>query len=65
MKVNDITINDDGESVNVMSTYSAKEIQLMLQFAVTMAASIGLGAHKKYQDELAEDFDDMNPGLND
>jgi hypothetical protein len=60
-------LNDDG-SVQYTAKLSAAETQTLLQFAINLSASVGLGAHKKYREELdADSFDedDMNPGLND
>lgn len=60
MKVLDITVNDDGESVNVMSKFSANELQTLLQFAVNISASIGLGAEKNQRVQIVDEPHELN-----
>jgi len=43
-------LNDDG-SVNYTASLSAAEVQTLLQFAINLSASVGLGAHRQYQRE--------------
>lgn len=63
MKVNDITVDKDGESINVMSTFSADELQKLLQFAVNMSATIGLTTARNYERSHTEDDEEYE--LND
>lgn len=60
MKVLDITVNDNGESVNVMSEFSAVELQTLLQFAVNTAASIGLTAELKARKQPKDEKYELN-----
>lgn len=59
MKVTEITIIEDGREVNVMTSFTAQELQYLLQFAVNMASSIGLGAEKinRVREAMDEDHE--------
>jgi hypothetical protein len=64
MKILEIPILNDDGSIQYTAKLSANEVQLLLGNAINLFASIGLGAHKRYQDEMVQDNFD-SPGLND
>jgi hypothetical protein len=47
MKVSDIIVNEDGESVNAMVHFKAEELQVLLQLGLNVSAAIGLNAERK------------------
>lgn len=61
MKVTDITVNEDGVSVNAMTRFTANELNTLLQFAINTAASIGLTAElkaRKVEDDTPRELND-------
>lgn len=55
MKVLDILVENENGSIEVRTEFSAKELQTLLQFAVNMSASIGLGVEKTHRAQMEAD----------
>lgn len=63
MKLSDFELNKEDGTAKSIAEFSSQELGYLFQFALNMAASIGLGAEKHARKE--DDFQDTQPQFND